>query len=194
MKNKYLKLLLGFALTAAAGFLLGVLVQLGSTAAWYSRETLLGAFGTVSIGFFFWIAVCTPLSFRARCGLHASLLTLSLLIPMLTGYIFAAYAFYGYLNNMLVTFGVVMLMPAAGAAWLLRAYRDRRWMRILVRLAGISAFFFDMQARGTYSFRALTLSLPLLVLFLYVVHEAGQRAKQRERRQSAADTALFCTG
>lgn len=171
MSKHQIKLMTGFILTAIAGGLLGVLVQLGNMASWGCCDIpMLAAFGEVSYGFFFWIFVCSALAYHARCGIHASLLTLSLLLPTLCGYRAAAWVFGTYLNRSVLEIGVLLLIPAAAAAWILRANRHRRWMRVMVRLIGTAALMFDIQARGTFSLRTMMLAMPLLVLFWYMMH------------------------
>lgn len=182
MEMKQMKLLASFLLTAIAGGILGVLVQMGSLASWgYWDSPMLAAFGNVSYGLFFWIFVCTALAYHARCGMHAALLTATLLFPTLCSYRLAAWYFGAYLNRSLLMFGMMMLLPACGAAWVLRANRHRRWMRVLVRLGGIAALIFDIQARGSFSLRTMMLAMPMLVMFLYVVHCAAEREIRMRR-------------
>lgn len=170
---KQQKLIAGFCIAALAGCLLGILVQAGTMARWYGDWGLLPALGTLSLGFFFWIAVCTPVAFCSRCGLHAALLTLSLLTSVLFGYVFAARFLGGFLNGYVLSFGLLLLLPSAFAAWLLRAYRDRRGMRILAAAAGILALLFDIRARG-FGINTAALLLPLLALYLFSIRQAGR--------------------
>lgn len=179
MKHK--RLIMGFILTALMGFLLGILVQAGRDA---FGHTLLAAFGIISYGLFFWIAICTMISYHARCGLHAALLVLCLLIPTLFGYALTAQYLGIRLNDTVMIFGMLMLLPSAIAAWILRAYRHRRAMRIFVCITGAAALLFDIGARGEFTPRALMLALPLLVYFIYTVsrfappHQARRYAQR----------------
>lgn len=177
MKHK--RLIMGFILTAIAGFLLGILVQAGQNAFGWYRTPLLAAFGVISYGLFFWIAVCTVLSYHSRCGLHASLLVLCLLIPTLFGYALTARYLGCRLNDSVMAFGLLMLLPSALAAWVLRAHRHSLVMRGFLSIAGVAALLFDIAARGDFTFRALSLALPLMVCYLYTVHTAPKRAPRR---------------
>lgn len=171
---KQQKLISGFLIAALSGGLLGFLVQAGSTARWYSDWSLLSAFGTLSIGFFFWIALCTPIAFRARCGLHAALLTLTLLCAVLTGYVTAGWVFGGYINDVLLSAGLLLLLPAAFAAWILRAYRGRTALRIFAGAAGIFALLFDIRTRGYFSMPAMMLAMLLMAGYFAALRQAGR--------------------
>ena len=121
---KHYKLLAEFLLTAFAGGLLGMFVQLSAyqSGGWYAGDPV-SSFGLVSYGLFFWVTICTLRAYHSRCGLHAALLVLSLLIPALAGYTAMAYLWYIPLNHAVVLLGILLLLPAAVAAWILRASR-----------------------------------------------------------------------
>ena len=82
MKQQY-RLMIGFLLTAMIGGILGAVVQISAFEAggWYGGNPV-AALGLVSYGLFFWITICTVRAYHSRCGLHAALLVLSLLISI----------------------------------------------------------------------------------------------------------------
>lgn len=184
MNKQQIKLAAGFLLTAAAGSLLGFLVQAGQQMScfWFGGS-LPAAFGEISYGLFFWIFICTALAYQARCGLHAALLTLTLLMPTLASYRVSAWVLGTYLNTSVLAFGMLMLIPSAAAAWILRANRHRRWMRVLVRLIGTGVLMFDIQARGTFSIHTMMLAMPMLVLFWYMMHCVTSKELRRVPQQ-----------
>lgn len=186
MKHK--RLIMGFFLTAIAGFLLGIAVQAGQNAYGWYRTPMLNAFGIISYGLFFWIAVCTVLSYHARCGLHASLLVLCLLLPTLFGYAVTARYLGCRLNDSVMMFGLLMLLPSAIAAWVLRAHRHSLVLRGFLSIAAVAALLFDIAARGDFNFRAICLALPLLVFYLYTIHSAPRCAPRRHPLMQGAYT------
>lgn len=184
--RNHMKLFMGFALTGFAGVLLGFLVQAGDIAADCGNSSgLLASFGTVTFGFFFWITVCSTLALRSRCGLHASLLVLTLLSPMLVSYRIAAWCMGGYVNTSLLAFGLLMLLPSAIAAWILRASNDRRLMQVFLGQAGVLALLFDLSNRGCVTRLYLLMMLALLGVFLRTVSRMPASREARRRTQSA---------
>lgn len=175
---KHYRLYAEFVIAALAGSLLGALVQAGVAGSCAGYGGLIAAFGTVSYCLFFWTAVCSAVALRARCGLHAALLTFILLLATLVSYRFTAFAFGLYLNRLVLQAGAVLLLPAAGAAWFIRAFRDRIWMRPLLCAAGIGILLLDIKCRGWICFSDLRLVLPLLVMFIYSVMSAPGRDKR----------------
>ena len=119
-----------------------------------------------------WTVLCSAFALRARNGLHAALLNLCLLIPTLMSYFFACHVFGLYMNRMILQFGALLLLPAAGAAWLLRAFRDEAWLRPVLLTAGFGLLAFDLQNGILRSPADLRLLLPLLVMFIYSVVSA----------------------
>jgi len=171
MTNNQIKLAVGFILTAMAGGLLGVLVQIGNLAAveWYGIPVL-AALGELAYGLFFWIFICSTLAFQARNGAHAALLTLTLLLPMLCCYSVSGLVLRGWFNGSVTALGFILLIPSALAAWVLRANRKRRFMRVMVRLIGTAALMFDILTHCNFSMRTMMLAMPMLVLFWYMMH------------------------
>lgn len=185
MKQQY-RLIAGFLLTAMIGGMLGVIVQISAFEAggWYGGNPV-AALGLVSYGLFFWITVCTARAYYSRCGLHASLLVLSLLIPVLCGYYAAARFFYYPLNEYVIRFGFLMLLPAAAAAWILRATRRFAAGRIAVRCIGTLALFFDLAERIRWNPLAILTAAALYIWFLYLTRDL----KAEKRRSGGFGTA-----
>ncbi len=161
-----------FVIAALAGCTAGVLVLAGRNAMFSGSGGILAAFGSICGGLFFWAVLCSALALRARSGLHAALLDLSLLVPTLMSYYFACHAFGMYTNRMILQFGVLLLLPSAGAAWLLRVFRDQAWFRPVLLTAGIGLLVFDLQNGCLRGPADLRLMLPLLVVFIYSVVSA----------------------
>ncbi len=174
---KYERLGTEFVIAALTGCAAGVLVMAGRYAL-FSGGGILAAFGSVCEGFFFWTVLCSAFALRARNGLHAALLNLCLLIPTLMSYSFACHVFGLYMNRTILQFGALLLLPAAGAAWLLRAFRDEAWLRPVLLTAGIGLLAFDLQNGILRSPADLRLLLPLLVIFIYSVLSAPAAVPQ----------------
>lgn len=198
MKQQY-RLIAGFLLTAMIGGMLGVIVQISAFEAggWYGGNPV-AALGLVSYGLFFWITVCTARAYYSRCGLHASLLVLSLLIPVLCGYCAAAHFFYYPLNEYVIRFGFLMLLPAAAAAWILRATRRFAAGRIAVRCIGTLALFFDLAERIRWNPLAILTAAALYIWFLYLTRDlkaektvpADSERQHRPRARITASTSV----
>ena len=171
MKQQY-RLLIGFLLTAMIGGILGAVVQISAFEAggWYGGNPV-AALGLVSYGLFFWITICTVRAYHSRCGLHAALLVLSLLIPVLCGYYAAARIFYCPLNEYVIRFGLFLLLPAAAAAWILRATRRYAFSRLAVRGIGTLALLFDLNTRIRWNPLAIMTAAALYIWFLYITRD-----------------------
>ncbi len=179
---KQQKLLTGFLATACFGAALGVLAKLGDVAEPYNQiGCLFYAFGRVSSGLLFWAFLCASLSLFARSGLHASLLTLSLLTPMLMTYYTVSRLYVGYYSSGIARFWMWMLLPAAVGAWILRAYRHVRGMRILAGIAGGFAFLLDSRLVGGY-IRAELAEMVLLAGLFALLYSAGKVSRKKPRR------------
>ena len=187
MKQQY-RLIASFLLTAFIGTVLGVAVQIGAWASdgWYGGDPV-AAFGLVSYGLFFWITICTLRAYCSRCGLHASLLVLCLLIPAIGSYGLSAWIFGNPLNTSVVQFGMIMLLPSAAAAWILRATRRYALSRFAVRGIGTLALFFDLVTRIRCNPLAVMTAAALYVWFLYTTRDLN--AEQR-RFAAAAETCM----
>ena len=168
LKN-HTRLIAGFALAAIAGGIIGFAVQAGETAMFCGRDGLLPAFGSVCFGLFFWITLGTVVSLHSRCGLHAALLMLCMLTPVLFGYCVRAHLDGGYINHTLLHFGAVMMIPAAAAAWLLRASNDRRFMQIFLCAAGAAALLFDLENRAFAGRQSVLLMMLLAAVYFRTV-------------------------
>ena len=175
---KHLRLRTELLLIAAAGGLLGVLAQAAMTARVYADGSALGAFGGLTFGFTFWIAVGTALAMRARCGLHAAVRVLCLLIPVLAGYTAGCILLGGIRVPDLIPFGVMMLMPAAAGAWIIRAGRESTAMQVLLLLVGCAAFQFDLHVHAS-GLRAVGMLAAALVFHCYTVQCAIGRTRCR---------------
>ncbi|MBR6107854.1 MAG: hypothetical protein IKQ39_07570 [Oscillospiraceae bacterium] len=191
LKN-HSRLIAGFVLAAFAGGFLGFAVQAGETAAWNCRGGLLSAFGSVSFGLFFWIVLGTVVSLHSRCGLHASLLMLCMLTPVLFGYCVFSHMTGGFLNHSLLYFGALMLLPAAAAAWVLRASNDRRSMQIFLCAAGVLAIAFDLGNRASASRTSLLLMLLLSAVYFRTVFRMP--VSPRRTRRSRNRYAVYAAG
>ena len=186
MKPDY-KLAAGFILTAFAGGILGILVQEAAARAggWYGGDPL-AAFGLVSYGLFFWITICTLRAYHSRCGLHAALLVLSLLIPVLCGYCLSARLLYNPLNETVLHVAILMLLPSAAAAWILRATRRHPLSRLFVRCIGTAALLIDIGSRVGFRPLPLFAEIALFAWFLYITRDLAAE----QRRQNVPS---FCT-
>ena len=131
-----------FLLTACIGGFLGLFAGICSTAP-QGRPlgNLLFGFGEISGSVLLWMTVCAWLALRTKCGLHAALSVMSFMGALLFGASLLSLHRYGHCGNMLPFW--MMLMPAGIAAWVLRANRNRPWMRWLGCLAGAAAMIFD---------------------------------------------------
>lgn len=169
---KHYKLLAEFLLTAFAGGLLGMFVQLSAyqSGGWYAGDPI-SSFGLVSYGLFFWVTICTLRAYHSRCGLHAALLVLSLLIPALAGYTAMAYLWYIPLNHAVVLLGILLLLPAAVAAWILRAARRYPVSRVVVRALGTAVLLFDLCSRIQFRPLPLLTEIALFAWFLYITRD-----------------------
>ncbi len=174
------KLLAGFAQIALLGAILGWMIP--ADFGWGIFGMLHYTYHEVVLGCFFWITVCSAVAYRARCGLHASLLTLCLLIPVLCGYYVSSYWHYCYLNRSLLGLGMLLLLPAAFAAWILRATRSSAQMRTVVRVAGIAAMVFDTAVIQMFSPLNVLIEGALLLFFLYTVDCASRTEKNQENK------------
>ena len=131
-----------FLLTACIGGFLGLFAGICSTAP-QGRPlgNLLFGFGEISGSVLLWMTVCAWLALRTKCGLHAALSVMSFMGALLFGASLLSLHRYGHCSNMLPFW--MMLMPAGIAAWVLRANRNRPWMRWLGCLTGAAAMIFD---------------------------------------------------
>ena len=179
MKQEY-KLASGFLLTAFAGGILGFLVQACAARAggWYGGDPA-AAFGLVSYGLFFWITICTLRAYHSRCGLHASLLVLSLLIPVLCGYYLGARLLYNPLNEYVLRLGILMLLPSAAAAWVLRATYRHPLSRLSVRCIGTAALLLDIGSRIHFNPLPLLAEIALFAWFMYITRDLGTEYRKR---------------
>lgn len=175
IRNK--RLLTGFAATAALGTFLGVLAKLCDTAVPADPlGNLFFAFGLVSSGLLFWAFLCAVLSLSARNGLHAALLTLCLLTPMLLSYYTVSRYHVGYYSPGVARFWAWMLLPSAVCAWILRAYRHVRWLRVLTAAGAVCLFLFDRRYLMCGSIRAELAETGLLAGLLAVLLTAEKNA------------------
>lgn len=132
------KLLIGFAAKAAAGGALGLLAAMFRAVS--SRSTL-GALGS---GLMLWMTAGAWLALQAKCGLHAALSVLSLLVGMLCGTVLGTAWLTGWVNPYLLVFWLLLLLPAALMAWILRANAGKAWLRALGIAAGLAGVFCDV--------------------------------------------------
>lgn len=182
---KHLSLRAGFLLAALFGGLLGFFAKLGDVAATgHPAGSLLYAFGLVSSGVLLWMTVCTALSLSARCGLHASLLVLAFLIPMLICYYLFSRFGVGYYNGSVVRFWVWMLIPSAIAAWVLRANRRKTWLRAAAYAAAFLTFAYDLLFHMGGSLLACTMEFALFLCFVCIMRRTAQEKYAVQRAQT----------
>ena len=180
--RKYQKLLNGFALTAGFGTVIGALAKLGDVAEPADPiRDLFYAFGLVSSGLLLWAFLCASLSLFARNGLHASLLTLCLLTPMLMSYYAVSRYYVGYYSPDTAYFWVLMLLPAAAGAWVLRAYRHVTWLRVLTGIAGAGAYLIDRRLTGG-NIQAQFFEVMLLAGLFALLYSAGKVSQKESGR------------
>ncbi len=184
---KHYKLIAEFLLTAFAGGILGAVVQMAaaSSGGWYGGSPS-AAFGLVSYGLLFWITVCTLRAYHSRCGLHAALLVLSLLIPTLIGYYGSALIWCNPVNEMVLSFGMLMLLPAAAAAWFLRITRRYAVGRIAVRVLGAAALLFDFSSRIGGRPLAILTEIAVFVWFLYITRDVRKEVSPMDQKWGSA--------
>ena len=152
-----------------------------SSGGWYGGSPS-AAFGLVSYGLLFWITVCTLRAYHSRCGLHAALLVLSLLIPTLIGYYGSALIWCNPVNEMVLSFGMLMLLPAAAAAWLLRITRRYAVGRIAVRVLGAAALLFDFSSRIGGRPLAILTEIAVFVWFLYITRDVRKEVSPMDQK------------
>lgn len=180
--RRYQRLLNGFAVTAGFGTVIGVLAKLGDVAVPAGPvSNLFYAFGLVSSGLLLWAFLCASLSLFARNGLHASLLTLCLLTPMLLSYYAVSRYYVGYYSPGTAYFWALMLLPAAAGAWVLRAYRHAAWLRVLTGIAGAGAFLIDRRLTGG-NIRAQLFEVMLLAGLFALLYSAGKISQKKSDR------------
>lgn len=142
-----------FLWTALAGGALGILAKMCDTMPQGDPLTnMMFNFGLLSSGLLLWMTVCTWLALRAKCGLHAALSVLSFLVPMLGGYYWFSARFTGYFNRYVMYFWVMLLLPAAVMAWVLRANAGKPWLRFLgvtAAIVGVLCDIFVVHCIGT---------------------------------------------
>ena len=183
--NRYKKLLTGFGATAALGTVLGVLAKLCDTAGPtdFLPGNLFYGFGLISSGLLFWAFLCAVLSLNAKNGLHAALLTLCLLTPMLVSYYTVSRYYVGYYEPGIARFWGMMLLPSAIGAWILRANRHVKWFRMLTAAGAVCCFLFDRVHLLYGSLRAEVAEMMLLAGLLAVLYTADRQPDKP--RQSA---------
>ena len=84
-------------------------------------------------------------------------------------------------NFDILIFWMIALCLAMPLAWVLRANRSRRWLRVLGCLAGTAAMLFDIFALGIDTPPAFFGEIALLAALFYLLLTSGQT----ERRVSA---------
>lgn len=182
---KQINLQTDLLLCAAAGGLTGLLIQ----GAQFIGYGMIDAFSTVCFGFLPWVVAGTAVSLHSRCGLHASLRIFSLFASLLAGYLAGAVVLGGWVNESLMTAGVLMLVPAVLAAWVIRAGRRSVVMRFLLGAAAVAALLLDLDYHGGFT-REWRLALPLLVFHFYTL-SLWRRRRPRPVQYDTPQTYIY---